>query len=126
MKKLNNYIVEKLHLDKTTNIHQDDQITKDFKKLAKMLRQDGADEDLYDSLIDMMEFYDDDDYSDYYYKWDEHKFYTFFRSIVNYDWISLYGGKVNVANSNHKEIAKILKKYATPEIIKKTRDSFGW
>ena len=125
MKKLNNYIIEKLHLDKTTNIHQDDQITKDFKKLAKMLRQDGADEDLYDSFIEMMEFYDDD-YNDYYYKWDEHKFYTFFRSIVNYDWISLYGGKVNVAQSNHKEIAKILKKYATKDIIKKTMDSFGW
>lgn len=125
MKKINNYIVEKLHLDKRTNIYADDQITKDFKKLAKMLRKDGADEDLYDSFIDMMEFYDDD-YNDYYYKWDEHKFYTFFRSIVNYDWISLYGGKVNIANSNHKEIAKMLKKYATPEIIKKTMDSFGW
>ena len=122
---LNEYIIEKLHLNKNIKIHQDDQITKDFKKIAKLLKDEGADEELYDSFIDMMEFYDDE-YSDYYYKFDEGKFYTFFREIVNYDWISLYGGKVNVAESNHKEIAKILKKYATPEIIKKTRDSFGW
>lgn len=118
-------ISEKLHIDKHINIHQDDQITKDFKKLGKLLRTEGADEEVYNSFLEMMEFYDDE-YEDYYYKWDERKFYTFFREIVNYDWISLYGGKVNVAESNHKEIAKILKKYATKEIIKKTMASFGW
>ena len=132
MKKINLYIIEKLHLDKDTQVthnhgFSDDQVTNDFKKIYKIISNiDGKNSELLDYVVAMAEWESDDDDADMYYKFDEHKFYTLFREIVNYDFVSLYGGKLNIKESNHKDLAKILKKYATPDIIKKTMKSFGW
>lgn len=47
------------------------------------------------------------------------------RDVVNYDLIALCAdGIIDVENSNHKDIAKIMKKYNKPEIGKKVWASF--
>ena len=133
MKELNNYIIEKLRINKNIQIkksdgYRDDEVTNDFRKMIHIIKNiHGKDSEIINYIVDMMEWEDEDNVdSDVYYKFDEDKFYLVLREIVNYDLISLYGGKVNISESNNKDLAKIIKKYATPELIKRVQKSFGW
>lgn len=129
MKKINNYLIEKLHLDKNLNLDDDihdrnDEITKDFRKLYKLISDEfGNYHEALDSLSAMSDF--NDDYTEFYYEFDPNKWAIFLRDIVNYDWIALCAdGIIDIENSNHKDIAKIMKKYNEPEIGKKVWLSF--
>ena len=129
MKKLNTYIFEKLKIDKNLNlddeIHdRDDKITKDFRKLYKLITKEfGYNHEVLDSLSTMSDF--NDDYTEFYYEFDPNKWAIFLRDVVNYDWIALAAdGIIDIENSNHKDIAEIMKKYNEPEIGKKVWQSF--
>ena len=66
-----------------------------------------------------------DDYTEFYYEFDPNKWAIFLRDVVNYDWVALAAdGIIEVEQSNHKDIAKIMKKYNEPEIGKKVWQSF--
>ena len=123
MKKINTYLNEKLIIDK--NIQKENDIDKDFKQLMELLKKDGADEEITDDLLALADF--DDEYEHLYYSYKENLFSTFLRTIVNFDWICLReNGKIDIQNSNHKDIAKIISKYTDPEVGKKVYKSFPW
>ena len=91
-----------------------------------LLKKDDADEEITDDLLCLAEF-DDDNYEELHYKYSESKFSTFLRTIVNYDWICLReNGTIDIQNSNHKDIAKIISKYTEPEVGKKVYKTFPW
>lgn len=134
MKLINNYILEKLKLNndielssddlKDEIVDRDDEITKDFRKLYKMIYSVvGNDNPILDSLCSMSDF--NEDFTEFYYEFDENKWAIFLRDIVNYDLISLgKNGAINVNDSNHKDIAKLVKKWNKLPIGKKVYDSF--
>lgn len=134
MKLINNYILEKLKLNndielssddlKDEIVDRDDNITKDFRKLYKMIYSVvGNDNPILDSLCSMSDF--NEDFTEFYYEFDENKWAIFLRDIVNYDLISLgKNGAINVNDSNHKDIAKLVKKWNRLPIGKRVYDSF--
>lgn len=134
MKLINNYIIEKLKLNndielssddlKDEIVDRDDEITKDFRKLYKMIYSVvGNDNPILDSLCSMSDF--NQDFTEFYYEFDENKWAIFLRDIVNYDLISLgKNGAINVNDSNHKDIAKLVKKWNRLPIGKRVYDSF--
>lgn len=134
MKLINNYIIEKLKLNndielssddlKDEIVDRDDEITKDFRKLYKMIYSVvGNDNPILDSLCSMSDF--NEDFTEFYYEFDENKWAIFLRDIVNYDLISLgKNGAINVNDSNHKDIAKLVKKWNRLPIGKRVYDSF--
>ena len=66
-----------------------------------------------------------EDYTEFYYEYDENKWAIFLRDIVNYDLISLgKNGGININDSNHKDIAKLIKKWNRLPIGKIVYDSF--
>jgi len=126
---LNNYIIEKLKINKNLKINdeihdRDDNITKDFRKLYKLIVDEfGSSAEPIDSLVSMSDF--NDDYTEFYYEFDPNKWAIFLRDVVNYDWISLgKSGQIDVENSNHKDIARIMKKYNRIDIGKQVYQSF--
>lgn len=129
MKTINIYITEKLKINKDSNLQSlaNNQITKDFEKLFKIIsRELGKDSELLGDIVSMMEFADND-YEIAYYEYNDNAFYYLLRDIVNYDLICLKdNGEIDINNSNHKDIAEILDKYNTPEMGKKVRKSFNW
>lgn len=134
MKLINNYIIEKLKLNndielssddlKDEIVDRDDEITKDFRKLYKMIYSViGNDNPILDSLCSMSDF--NQDFTEFYYEFDENKWAIFLRDVVNYDLISLgKNGAINVNDSNHKDIAKLVKKWNRLPIGKRVYDSF--
>ena len=134
MKLINNYIIEKLKLNndielssddlKDEIVDRDDKITKDFRKLYKMIYSVvGNDNPILDSLCSMSDF--NKDFTEFYYEFDENKWAIFLRDVVNYDLISLgKNGGVDVNGSNHKDIAKMIKKWNRLPIGKRVYDSF--
>lgn len=134
MKLINNYIIEKLKLNndielssddlKDEIVDRDDEITKDFRKLYKMIYSVvGNDNPILDSLCSMSDF--NQDFTEFYYEFDENKWAIFLRDVVNYDLISLgKNGAINVNGSNHKDIAKLIKKWNRLPIGKRVYDSF--
>ena len=129
MKKINLYIIEKLHLDKNLKlddeIHdRDDVITKDFRKLYKLIVDEfGANHEVLDSLCSMSDF--NSDYTEFYYEFNPNKWAIFLRDVVNYDWICLTkDGIIDIKQSNHPDIAKLMDKYNDPIIGKKVWASF--
>ena len=134
MKLINNYIIEKLKLNndielssddlKDEIVDRDDEITKDFRKLYKMIYSVvGNDNPILDSLCSMSDF--NQDFTEFYYEFDENKWAIFLRDVVNYDLISLgKNGAINVNDSNHKDIAKLIKKWNRLPIGKRVYDSF--
>lgn len=122
MKRIDSYINEKLVIDKDVE-SINSTVDKDFKQLMKLLRKDDADEEIIDDLLALADF--DYEYKHLYYTYKEDLFRTFLRTIVNYDWICLREtGKIDVENSNHKEIAKIISKYVNDEMGKRVYNSF--
>lgn len=134
MKLINNYIIEKLKLNndielssddlKDEIVDRDDEITKDFRKLYKMIYSVvGNDNPILDSLCSMSDF--NQDFTEFYYEFDENKWAIFLRDVVNYDLVSLgKNGAINVNDSNHKDIAKLIKKWNRLPIGKRVYDSF--
>lgn len=134
MKLINNYIIEKLKLNndielssdnlKDEIVDRDDEITKDFRKLYKMIYSVvGNDNPILDSLCSMSDF--NQDFTEFYYEFDDNKWAIFLRDVVNYDLISLgKNGAINVNDSNHKDIAKMIKKWNRLPIGKRVYDSF--
>ena len=134
MKLINNYITEKLKLNgdielssdelKDEIVDRDDEITKDFRKLYKMIYSVvGSNNPILDSLCSMSDF--NEDYTEFYYEFNENKWAIFLRDIVNYDLISLEkNGGININDSNHKDIAKLIKKWNRLPIGKIVYDSF--
>ena len=126
------YIVEKFKISKDINTSstdtsikdKDDEITKDFRKLYKMISKEfGSEFCALDSLVSMSDF--NDTYDEFYYSFNDEKWTIFLRDIVNYDIISLNpNGSININNSNHKDIAKMIKKWNKLPIGKKVYDSF--
>lgn len=51
------------------------------------------------------------------YEYDERTAFQFLYDVANYDMISLYGGTINVEESNHPELAKVLKDMYSKEIV---------
>ena len=133
MKQINTYINEKLVLNKD-NVKdysddngikdRDDALTRDFKKLYRLISDEcGNNHETLESLLAMSNF--NDDYTEFYYKWDKYAWSVFLRDIVNYDIITLKeDGTIDIKNSNHKEIAKLVDKYNVPEIGKRIYMSF--
>ena len=125
---ISKYIFEKLHIDKDikldTEIHdRNDEITKDLRKLYKLIQDEVGNSDILDSLCTMADF--NDDYTEFYYEFDPNKWAIFLRDVVNYDLISLnLNGKIDIKNSNHKNIAKLISKYTPAEIGKRVWLSF--
>ena len=127
------YIIERLKLDEETDIsdknlgdfhYRGDDITRDFRKIYSLIKDEfGTSNDALDYLNDMGDFTDDCD--EFYYSFNDNKWYAFLRSVVNYDWIALCAdGIIDVKNSNHPDIAEAIKKYNKPEIGKKVWASF--
>lgn len=83
MNNLKEYILEKLVISKTATdalkneIHdRNDEITKDFRKLFRILCKElGPNHECCDSLVYMSEF--TDDYLEFYYEWDPDKWAIF-------------------------------------------------
>lgn len=122
MKRIDSYINEKLVIDKDVE-SINSTVDKDFKQLMNLLKKDDADEEITDDLLALADF--DDGYEHLYYTYKEDLFRTFLRTIVNYDWICLReNGKIDIQNSNHKEIAKIISKYVDDEMGKRVYNSF--
>ena len=118
MQTIESYVSEKLHLKKGVERYNDD-FTKDMQKLWELLKGEMGGREHHEIMADLGEF--DDEYEHLTYVYKENVFGRLLYSIVNYDLISLYpGNKVNIQKSNHPDIAKIMKKYATPEMIQKT------
>lgn len=123
MKLIDTYIIEKLHLKQGID-RGETNFSKDMKKLFKLLKGQMGQEEHYEIMCDMMKFTSEDEYDDYgKYVFDEKIFQRLLYSIVNYDLISLYNRNIDINNSNHPDIARILKKYATKEMINKVYDS---
>ena len=127
MNNLSQYILEKFKISKDIDINSDgyihDNITDDFRKLYKIISKEfGKDHPALDSLVAMSDFDEDDNF---YYKFSDNGWFSFLRDVVNYDWISLgRNGAIDVNNSNHKDIAKIIKKWNRLDIGKKVWESF--
>lgn len=92
-----------------------------MKKLFKLFKGEMGQDGHHEYIVDMMEF--DDNYDGEKYVFNENVFRRLLYSVVNYDLISLYGKKINVSNSNHPDIARIMKKYATKEMIESVYNS---
>lgn len=56
------------------------------------------------------------------YEYDRDGFFYFLYDIVNHDMISITGKKIDVEASNHPDLAKILKRYATQDNINMVYD----
>ena len=122
MKRIDSYINEKLVIDKDVE-SINSTVDKDFNQVMNLLKKDAADEEITDDLLALADF--DDGYEHLYYTYKEDLFRTFLRTIVNYDWICLReNGKIDIQNSNHKEIAKIISKYVDDEMGKRVYNSF--
>jgi len=127
MNSLSQYIIEKFKISKDIDINGDgyihDEITNDFRKLYKIISKEfGKDHPVLDSLVAMSDFDEDDNF---YYKFSDNGWFSFLRDVVNYDWICLgRNGAIDVNNSNHKDIAKIIKKWNKLDIGKKVWESF--
>ena len=120
MQTIESYLTEKLHLKAGVERYNDD-FTNDMHELWGLLKDEMGQNDHHEIMADLMKF--DDDYEHATYVYNENAFGRLLYSIVNYDLISLYGRKIDIKRSNHPDIAKIMKKYATPEMIKKTYDA---
>ena len=131
MKQLNYYIIEKTLINKNTkldnedeigDIHdRDDEITRDFRELYKLFKDEIGGDDICGYLSTMSDF--NDDYTEFYYEYNPNKFANVLYCVVNYDLISLRkNGEIDVKNSNHPNIAKIMKKYSTKDIGKRIYD----
>lgn len=120
MKTINTYILEKLHLKQgMQNI--DVKFTSDMKKLLKLVKDNMGSNDHIEIIYDMC--LTDEDYNIIGYEFNESKFRSLLYSIVNYDLISLYGKKIDIKNSNHPDIARIMKRYATKEMVENVYNS---
>lgn len=120
MKRIDSYINEKLIIDKDVE-SINSTVDKDFKRLMKLLEEEGADDEITSDLLDLADI----EAGKIVYRFHENKFRGFLRTIVNFDWICLREtGKIDVANSNHKEIAKIISKYVNDEMGKRVYNSF--
>lgn len=138
MKNLITYITEKYKLNKKTissnkkrDGWQNDEVTNDFCDIKDILKEiEGQHSETSIFLLGLAKWKDEDENiieSELYFEFDEKVFYTFFREIVNRDYICINeSGEVDVENSNHKDIANILKKYISKDTGKKIRASFGW
>ena len=115
MKQLNHYIIEKTLISKNTkldnedeigDIHdRDDEITRDFRELYKLFKDEIGGDDICG------------------YEYNPNKFANVLYCVVNYDLISLRkNGEIDVKNSNHPNIAKIMKKYSTKDMGKRVYD----
>ena len=137
MKSIKTYITEKFKISKTTiskrkrDGWKTDEVTLDFcevKDILKEIEGKGSENALI--LLGLAKWEDEDIdivESELYFEFNENLFYGFFRSIVNYDYICISeSGKVDIENSNHKDLAEILSKYISTETGKKIRESFGW
>lgn len=138
MKSINTYIIEKFKISKKTISSnknregwQNDEVTNDFCDIKDILKEiEGRYSDTYVLLLGLSKWKDEDENiieSELYFEFDEKLFYDFFREIVNRDYICINeSGEVDVENSNHKDIASILKKYISKNTGKKIRESFSW
>ena len=59
-------------------------------------------------------------------KYNERSMANLLRGVVNYDLIDIFSkpGTINIENSNHPDIAEILQKYCTPEMIQWAESTF--
>lgn len=85
---------------------------------------DELNEYMFASMGDLV-FGEGDDFSTVW-EYNERSMTNLLRGVVNYDLIDIFSepGTINVENSNHPDIAQILQKYCTPEMIKKVEATF--
>lgn len=69
---------------------------------------------------------DSEDYHDWEIKYNQSKsgIYCVLASMVNFDMVSVADGMINIECSNMPEVAKIMKKYASDEQVKKIYEEY--
>lgn len=106
----------------------------DFEATAKQLLEAFKDvvggqelkEILFNYFSDIIFFDDNDEEYKWEWKYNKKGMLNLLYNIVNYDLIDIFSnpGTINVENSNHPEIAKLLIPYCTPEMIKRIENIF--
>lgn len=106
-----------------------EEFAKDCEALYAAFRDVTGGEELRGELFNMgdLEFTADDDVITVW-KYDRDMMTSLLRDVANYDLIDIFSvpGTIDIKNSNHPDIAKIMAKYCDSEMIELVRSTFDY
>jgi hypothetical protein len=109
---------------------QENEFSNDCEQLWLAFKDVTGGEDLKEYMFNAMGdlvFGEGDDFKTVW-TYNERSMMNLLRGIVNYDLIDIFSepGTINIENSNHPDIAEIMQKYCTPEMIKRVEETFDY
>ena len=108
-----------------------DKFSEDMSKLFRLVDGECGDSVIRSQIVFRLDYdcdMESDNAKDWVesFKYNDSGMFDVLYEIANYDLVSLIGKKVNVKESNRPNIAKIVKKYVTQDMIDRVREILGF
>jgi hypothetical protein len=113
-------------LNEITRRIEEDNFSKDMDSLYNLLKDEigNLNEYLFYSMGDIKFDNDDDEAYTIIYTYSDSGMLNLLYNLVNYDLVCITPNKLDIKNSNHPEVAKIISKYVKPDMITRVYDEF--